>query len=728
MIKQNDAAAAMTNPLHGRFADVEVDERSRQLFRDGLLIPIEPKPFDLLCLLIRRQGEAVSKQTLIDDLWDGRVVSDSVIARAVTKLRRALGTAAASAIETAHGYGYRFGGDFHPLPPAADPASATAPSPTAAASAPRTSHRNRSAGARTAGWLLGGLMVVLMGWMGARVLIEADQPTVGTEPRQPTIAVLPFENYSEHPDATRYLVDAVHENVLTHLSRVQDLRVISRTSVERYRDSQASVPEIGRRLGVNHVLEGSVQRIGQRLRVNAQLVEVATDTHLWVDVLDGELADVFEIQSQIAQHVAASIGATLRPTEVQAMTQVPTTDASAYQAYLQARDELRRDGTGRASLFRSQALLDRAVAEDPDFALAQATLARVHTFTHWFGYDTDPRRLQQASDALDAALGADPDLAEAHLALGLYRAAGFRDYIGALAAYQQAELRQPGAADIKHYMASAHRRLGQWEAAVSMMQSAVASDPENLSLLADFAGLLRGLRRYEEAAPLYQRLAALDPDDPFKRIDHAMFIVESRGDTAPLRRVLNDIPADVDPGHSITYMRYIAAAWESDLERAAALINRYPRTWLPASGGLGRTPRALAQGLMAVLRDDPGAGRHLQTARDHLETARQSQPNNPGFEADLALVAAGLGDKLTSLQHGQRALDLMPVDVDPVGYSDVATRVAMAWALAGEQSRCLDLLEQLYRQPFGPSIQFLRLHPVWSPLRGLPRFQQLLGQ
>ena len=131
---------------------------------------------------------------------------------------------------------------------------------------------------------------------------------------------------------------------------------------------------------------------------------------------------------------------------------------------------------------------------------------------------------------------------------------------------------------------------------------------------------------------------------------------------------------------------------------------------------------------MAVLRDDPGAGRHLQTARDHLETARQSQPNNPGFEADLALVAAGLGDKLTSLQHGQRALDLMPVDVDPVGYSDVATRVAMAWALAGEQSRCLDLLEQLYRQPFGPSIQFLRLHPVWSPLRGLPRFQQLLGQ
>ena len=728
MIKQNDAAAAMTNPLHGRFADVEVDERSRQLFRDGLLIPIEPKPFDLLCLLIRRQGEAVSKQTLIDDLWDGRVVSDSVIARAVTKLRRALGTAAAPAIETAHGYGYRFGGDFHPLPPAADPASATAPSPMAAATAPRTSHRNRSAGAWTAGWLLGGLMVVLMGWMGARVLIEADQPTVGTEPRQPTIAVLPFENYSEHPEATRYLVDAVHENVLTHLSRVQDLRVISRTSVERYRDSQASVPEIGRRLGVNHVLEGSVQRIGQRLRVNAQLVEVATDTHLWVDVLDGELADVFEIQSQIAQHVAASIGATLRPTEVQAMTQVPTTDASAYQAYLQARDELRRDGTGRASLFRSQALLDRAVAEDPDFALAQATLARVHTFTHWFGYDTDPRRLQQASDALDAALGADPNLAEAHLALGLYRAAGFRDYIGALAAYQQAELRQPGAADIKHYMASAHRRLGQWEAAVSMMQSAVTSDPENLSLLADFAGLLRGLRRYEEAAPLYQRLAALDPDDPFKRIDHAMFIVESRGDTAPLRRVLNDIPADVDPGHSITYMRYVAAAWESDLERAAALINRYPRTWLPASGGLGRTPRALAQGLMAVLRADPGAGRHLQTARDHLETARQSQPNNPGFEADLALVAAGLGDKLTSLQHGQRALDLMPVDVDPVGYSDVATRVAMAWALAGEQSRCLVLLEQLYRQPFGPSIQFLRLHPVWSPLRGLPRFQQLLGQ
>lgn len=725
MIEHSDAAKA-TTPLHGRIANVELDERRRQLLCKGKPVAIEPKPFDLLCLLIRRQGEAVSKDELIASLWNGRIVSDSVIARAVTKLRRALGDEAAPFIETSHGYGYRFGGIFEAIATDLHPAPTESVSGAEAALTAAPADRPQRRAGRTALGLSACLLMITLLFLWLRGFQQAAPQHEMTASSPPTIAVLPFENFSEDPENTRYLVDAVHENVLTHLSRVQNLKVISRTSVERYRNSTASVPEIGRRLGVNHVLEGSVQRVGNALRVNAQLVEVATDTHLWVDVLDGELADVFEIQSRIAQHVATAIGATLRPVEMEAIEQIPTKDESAYQAYLQARDEMRRDGTGRASLFRSQALLDRAVAEDPEFALAQAMLARVHTFTHWFGYDADPRRLQQASLALDAAFEADPDLAEAHLALGLYRAAGFRDYIGALAAYRQAEARQPGAAEIKHFIASAHRRLGQWEEAVAMMRAAVDSDPENLMLLADYAGLLRGLRRYAQADPLYQQLAALDPEDLFKRIDYAMFIVEARGDTAPLRRVLAEIPDDKAPAQSMIYLRYLAAAWDSDLDLAAELISQYPRSWLPATGGLGRTPRALAQGLIAGLRDDPSATAYLHTAREQLQTALQAQPNNPGIEADLALVAAGLADRDTALRRGQRALDLMPVDVDPVGYSDVAIRVAMAWVLAEAEGRCLDLLEQLFREPFGPSVQFLRLHPIWAPLRDSPRFQHLI--
>ena len=717
------------------FGPFRLDTARRELSRAGEPVALEPKPYALLELLLSRRGEVVAKDELIATIWAGRVVTDSVISRCVAKLRKALGEPDSAAIANVHGFGYRFDGDLD----FESSSGARAIRPGGAEDAAESVTPPARDRPRRTTLVLGALAATLLlallvdRWSlsqrerAVRSGISVD--AAAAIAREPSVAVLPFANHSEDGEQSQYLVDGIHENVLTGLSRIHELRVISRTSVARFRGERDSIPAIADELGVHHVLEGSVQRIGKRVRVTVQLVDALTDHPIWGEVMDGEMADVFEMQTRIAERAAREIGATLTAGEQSALERAPTQRPDAWTAYLRARAQLRADGQGRASLFRAEALLKRAVTDDPDFALAWAVLSRVHTFTHWFNYDASESRIRQAREAADRALELDDRLPESHVAMGLYRAAGFRDYVGALEAYERALKLDPNAAETMHFIASAHRRRGNWDQAVAGMERALVLDPENVLLVRDLAGVYRGLRRYDRARPMYRRLLQLQPDDPFLRIDAAMLEVEADGNLEPLRRTLEAIPPDQDPGGMISYSRYHLATYAGEPEEAERWIRAYPRNWLPGRGGSVRVP---VEAALANTLEDQGRIEEAQEldriALQKVEVELSNAPNDASAEVLLASLHAGLGNREEALRRAQRALDLLPADGDALNHATTSFGVIEVYLRFGMHERILAQLEKVFASPWGPGTGLLRIHPMWEEMRQDPRFIALLDR
>jgi len=555
-----------------------------------------------------------------------------------------------------------------------------------------------------------------------------------TEVPAKSIAVLPFENLSEEK-ANAFFADGVQDEILTDLARIADLKVISRTSVMHYKSGIArNLREIGEQLGVAHVLEGSVQRSGNRVRVNAQLVDARTDRHLWGQTYDRDLADVFAIQSEIARTIADQLQAKLSPGEKSAIERPPTNDITAFGLYTRAKDLLltaAESGAGKADSLQAIDLLNQAVARDPSFFQAYCRLAQAHDSLYSAGYDHTSARLALADAAIEAASRLRPNAGETHLARARNIYQGYRDYNGALAELELARQTLPNDSRVFELSGYIQRRQqGRYEESTRTLERAIELDPRNVVLLQQVAAFnYPRLRHYADAKSAWDRLLAITPDDVSAKAERAMVDFEWKGDTRPLHQMIDAIRA-TNPAA----VQRIAERWNicALAERDAAAANNA----LIASGenpiGLSSENvffnRPFVEGVIArMTKDDAKARSAFTAARAEQEKIVQAQPNYGPALCVLGLIDAGLGRKEEALREGRRAVELLPVEKDAPEGVDMVKYLAMIAAWIGDKDFACEQLAIAIRGPSSLSYGQLKLMPFWDPLRGDPRFEQIVA-
>ena len=554
-------------------------------------------------------------------------------------------------------------------------------------------------------------------------------------PPEKSIAVLPFENLSAAKQ-TEYFADGVQDQILTDLAQIADLKVISRTSVMQYKSGIArNLREIGQQLGVANVVEGSVQRAGNRVRVNAQLIDARTDRHLWAQTYDRHLADVFAIQSEIAKAIADQLQAKLSPNEKKAIEQPPTTNLAAFDLYSRAKSLVLTAGfsvTDVPDTLKAIELLDEAVKRDPSFFEAYCQLAYAHEQLYaTTGTDHTPARLALAEAAVQAATRLRPDAAETHLARAQYLYRGLRDYAGALAQLEIARRALPNDPRLFELTGYILRRRGQQEEGLRNLERAVELDPRNLYTLQQIANSYQVLGRYAEAIAALDRALAIVPDNVETRAARAEYVLYWKGDTRPLHQTIDAILAQ-GPG---------AIARAADLWFFCALAERDPAAAKRALVALGDSPcweeaaivlsHSFGEGLlMRMTKDEARARTAFGAARAQQEKIVQTQPDYGPPLCVLGLIDAALGRKDLALDEGRRAIALMPLEKDVFNGSLVLEYFAITAAWAGEKELALQQLEAGLRAPAASlmlSYGALKLSPVWDPLRGDPRFEKIVA-
>jgi len=544
-----------------------------------------------------------------------------------------------------------------------------------------------------------------------------------------SIAVLPFENRTEEK-ANAYFADGVQDEILTDLAKIADLKVISRTSVMQYRNTAVrNLREIAQQLGVSHILEGSVQRVANHVRVNAQLIDARNDAHLWGQTYDRDLADVFAIQSEIAKMIADQLQAKLSAAERVAIEKPPTTDLTAYDLYLRAK--VLFAGTSdpiysKEKLSQAARLLDEAVARDLDFLLAWCLLAKVHCEIYFQGHDHSPARLELANAAVQIALRLQPDAGEAHLALANYYYHGFRDYGRARTELAIARGTLPNNAEVFEYTGYIDRREGHWEEATRNQERAVELDPRNFFTLQQLAPTYHYLRRYADEARTLDRALTIVPGDPLTRILRAEVALDWRADIKPFQTVLATLIAE-DPSvaQGVDHPNY--ALCERTAAAAARLLTNYPRDGVVTDYGVN-FPHAYWEGVVALWQGDPAkAEAAFTTARSEVEKTVEKQPDFAGALSLLGMIDAGLGRKDKALREGRRACELLPISKDALDGVSLAANLAKICAWIGEKDLAIEQIAAVERVPNDLSYGLLKLDPIWDPLRGDPRFEKIVA-
>ena len=558
------------------------------------------------------------------------------------------------------------------------------------------------------------------------VSVAAAGPTPTPIPDK-SIAVLPFENSSSDKE-NAFFADGVQDQILTDLARIADLKVTSRTSVMRYRGAgERSVREIARELGVAYILEGTVQRVGNKVRVTAQLIDARTDAHVWAERYDRDLADVFALQSEIANVIAAQLQAKISSKEVAAMRQAPTSDLVASELYAKAR-QLEFKAPEDEALLQAVHLLDEAVARDPRFILAYCLLGHMHLTLYFGGYDPTPARRDLANAAIQNAARLQPDAGEVHLAWARYFYRGFRDYDRARTELALAQRTLPNDADVYFLSGAIDRRQGRWTEAINNLERAVELDPQNVHILLLAGGTYEGLRRYAESNRVFERAVAISPGDYFSRIGLAIVPFLARADVRPLRAELTAILIG-EPGaaEKIADVMFRCALAERD----SAAVNRAVAA-IPAGGispgGNFVFPREWFIGLAARTFDDaPLAQSSFGAARTILEKLVREQPDYAQAWSLLGQIDAALGRKEEAVREGRHACELLPLSKDAAIGAGLIRNLATIYAWSGETDLALEHLTVSAQIPMGVSYGELKLNPQWDALRGDPRFQKIVA-
>jgi TolB-like protein/predicted Ser/Thr protein kinase len=566
-------------------------------------------------------------------------------------------------------------------------------------------------------------LAVAVGWDIRKSELAGRVATTG-------IAVLPFENLSNDREDASF-ADGVQDDLLTKLANIAHLKVISRTSVMQYR-GERNMRQIGDALGVSHVLEGSVRKTGAWLHINAQLIDTGTDSHVWAKQYDGDLKNMFAIQSEIAQNVAEQLHAKISPAEKLAIERPPTADLTAFDLYSRAKNLIPaasyRTG-GRSNLFKAADLLDQAVAHDPTFFQAYCQLAYAHDLIYFLGFDHTPARLALAEAAVQAAFQLRPGAGEAHLARAENFYRGHLDYERALGELNLASQTLPNDARpfvLKGYI-ERRRPGGNQEQALRNLEHAMELDPRNFWLLQQASLSYDLLRRYREEEAILDRMLAIEPNDAGTKAARAFVEFDWKADTRPLHRLLDEIRAQ-----NPSAIHSIADSW-----LACALAERDFAGAINALAALGEntfgnetvkfSPR-FVEGLIARMTNDETKARFAFTAaRAEQEKIVQALPSYGPALCVLGLIDAGLGRKEEALREGRRAIELLPVEKDALNGTDMIEYFAVIAAWVGDKDLACKELAAAVRLPSLLSYGKLKLLPFWDPLRGDPRFEKIVG-
>jgi TolB-like protein/Flp pilus assembly protein TadD len=543
-----------------------------------------------------------------------------------------------------------------------------------------------------------------------------------------SIAVLPFQNLSDEKE-NAYFADGIQDDILTNLSKIGDLKVISRMSVNSYRGNGVrNAREIGKALGVGALLEGSVRRVANRVRVSVQLINANNDEHLWAEDYDRDLTDVFAIQTDLAQKIASALQAKLSPNEKARLDHRPTQDPNAYLLYVQAHDHASKMDLFHDTSVKAEPLFEQAVKLDPNFALAFAGLSMLES---WLYHSSDPipARRDKARLNADEALRLQPNLPEGHLALGFSYYYGDRDYGRALAEFEIAKRGLPNESQAYQAIGAIQRRQGRWGESNANFEKAATLDPKNADILTNLAINYMAQRNFEAGDKILDRAIVAAPQSSEACGIKGLLAIHWKGDLSLAVNEFSKIPAKADPNGLMIWGR----AWILTLKRkfpeALHVVQQFTAETLANSTTAPR-PKALLEGQLYLYQGDKEKARTaFEHARAVAEQLVHEAPQEPTRHGQLGLILAALGQQEEAINEGKRAVELLPESEDALDGPQATESLALIYAWTGEFDEAFRLLDHLLAVPnFHLSVPLLKLDPSWDPLREDPRFQALIDK
>jgi TolB-like protein/Tfp pilus assembly protein PilF len=541
-----------------------------------------------------------------------------------------------------------------------------------------------------------------------------------------SIAVLPFENFSDDKE-NAFFADGIQDDILTNLAKIGDLKVISRTSVMPYRGKEKNVREIGKALGVSTILEGSVRKSGNRVRVNVQLINAVNDEHIWAEDYDRDLTDVFAIQTDLAQKIAHELRAKLSPTEKAQMTRKPTENGEAYLAYVQAHN-LHTQMEEFDKLKQAEQLYERALQMDPNFALAAADFSRLESWVY-HTFDPTPARREKARALAERALKLQPDCPECHLALGFAFYYGERDYENALKEFAIAQRGLPNEAEAYLAIGAIQRRQGKWKESNANLEKAASLSPNETWPLQNLALNYQMLRDFDAANKTIDRALKLSPESfslwsvkaQSEIAEKGTFEIVERG----AKRLQGSSMPENEKAHlagAIVQTRLLQRKWAEALHEAENVKDEM----------LANEPEGLCSKYEVIgiarrmLKDEAGAREAFLTSRRYAEKYLSDAPNEAKRHAKYSQILAWLGEKDAAIAEAKRATELLPESVDAFEGPNMTGALAEVYVCVGEHEKAIDLLEGLLSRPGSVTVAILKVVPIWDPLRDNPRFINLL--
>jgi TolB-like protein/Flp pilus assembly protein TadD len=540
-----------------------------------------------------------------------------------------------------------------------------------------------------------------------------------------SIAVLPFQNLSDEKE-NAYFADGMQDDILTNLSKIGDLKVISRTSVMSYRDGTRNAREIGKALGVATLLEGSVRRIGNRVRVNVQLINADNDEHIWAEDYDRDLTDVFAIQSDLAKKISATLQAKLSPNEKARLDRRPTENPDAYLLFIQAEQYATGPDMFSDDSRKAEQLYEQAIKLDPNFAAAFACLSMVDSWAY-HTFDPTPARRERARVTADQALRLQPDLPEGHLALGFSYYYGDRDYERALAEFEIAKRDLPNEAQAYMAIGAIQRRQGKWTESTANFERATTLDPKNASFLFNLGFSYVAQGNFETAEKILDRALVAAPQAFSAHALKGVVAILWKGDGKAAENQLASAASATDSGGLVISTRVWVMTLERKFPEALQAVQQFPGEILDTH--TGRVPKAFFEGLIYHYQGDKlKAAAAFERARIVAEQLVRESPDDAPRHALLGEILAALGQKDAAISEGKHATRLLPESEDAYDGPQISAALAEIYAWTGENDEALQLLDHLLATPNGMTVPLLKLDPVWDPLRQDPRFQALIDK